>query len=91
MAKQGIEGKKRELKEKIEKYVNQLPLWDLFHIYLYIQWYKFREKLHWLAWHWFMLQWRLDEKLKVRRRRRKPEMAFEDFRAIVKQVGGERR
>jgi hypothetical protein len=88
MPKQDIEGKKRELREKIEKHVNQLPLRELFKIYLYIQWYRFREKLLWLAWHWFMFQWRLDEKLKTRRRRQKVEMALEEFRAIVKQGGG---
>jgi hypothetical protein len=62
MTKPAKEGKKkRQLREKIQRHVNQLPLWDLFQIYLYIKWYKFQERLNWLAWNWFMFQWKRDE------------------------------
>jgi hypothetical protein len=54
-------GKKRQLREKLQKHVNQLPLWDLFQIYLHIQWYKFWEKSSSLAWKWFLFQWKMDE------------------------------
>ncbi|HEU0293681.1 MAG TPA: hypothetical protein VFR47_13150 [Anaerolineales bacterium] len=70
MEKQEEEARKRrELREKIQKHVDQLPLWDLLQIYLYIQWYRFRERLHWLAWNWFVFQWKLDgEKSRANRR-----------------------
>lgn len=41
--------------------MNQLSLWNLFQIYLYIRWYKFREKSSSLAWKWFLFQWKLEE------------------------------
>lgn len=62
MAKQEEEARKRrELREKIQRHVDQLPLWDLFQFYLYLKWYKSRERLRWLAWNWFMFQLKLDE------------------------------
>jgi hypothetical protein len=62
MAKQEKEAKKkRELREKIEKHVDQLPLWDLFQIYLYVIWYRFQESVNRLAWKWFRFHWQLDE------------------------------
>jgi hypothetical protein len=62
MAKQEDEAqKKRELREKIQKHVDQLPLWDLFRVYLYIKWVRSREKSSLLAWRWFMCQLKMDE------------------------------
>jgi len=56
MAKQDIKSRKRALTEKIEKYVDQLPLWDLLKIYLYITWFRIREKSSRLAWNWLLAQ-----------------------------------
>lgn len=62
MTKQEIDDrKKRALREKIEKNVNQLPLWDLLQIYFYIKWFTFREKLSGLSWTWFVFQAGLDQ------------------------------
>jgi hypothetical protein len=62
MAKQEEEAqKKRELREKIQEHVDQLPLWDLLRIYLYIKWFTFQEKSSQLAWSWFMFQLKMDE------------------------------
>lgn len=62
MTKQKIDDrKKRALREKIEKHVNQLPLWDLFQIYFYFKLFTFREKLSRLSWIWFVFQSELDQ------------------------------
>jgi hypothetical protein len=62
MTKQEIDDqKKRALREKFEKHVNQLPLWDLFQIYFYIKWFTFREKLSRLSWTWLVFQLGLDQ------------------------------
>lgn len=53
--------KKRALREKFEKHVNQLPLWDLFQIYFYIKWFTLREKLSRLSWTWLVFQLEQDQ------------------------------
>lgn len=61
MAKEEVAEQKRKLREKIEKHVSQLPLWDLLQIYFYIKWNEFQEKSNWAAWNWLMFQLKLDE------------------------------
>ena len=49
MTGQEKETQKKRLREKIEKHLNHLQLWDFLQIYLSIQWYQLLNKSNWLA------------------------------------------
>jgi hypothetical protein len=56
---------KRELLKKIERICNQLSLWELFQIYLYIKRVELSEKWDNLVWSWLTFQLKLGNQIRT--------------------------
>jgi hypothetical protein len=69
MARQEKEDKdRRQLLEKIKKVCDELSLWEVFQIYLYIKSVEAQQKMQEIVLNWFVFQWDLDNKIRRSRR-----------------------
>jgi hypothetical protein len=63
MSEQKKDRKKQELIKKIEAVCNQLSLWTLFRIYLYIKRVQLERKWNKIVWAWLLSQSKVDEEI----------------------------
>ena len=69
MARQEKEDKDhRQLLEKIKKVCDELTLWELFRIYLYIKSVAVQQKMLEIILNWLVFQLDLDNKIKARQK-----------------------